>query len=81
MARIGSRRREQLELEIPCGSPHGGPADGGEGERMLILTGGDMLPPGLPSMNIQTTHRLRPRQASAQWRRDAALLSSDPNQS
>lgn len=40
-----------------------------------------MLPPGLPSMNIQTTHRLRLRQASAQWRRDAALLSSDPNQS
>lgn len=78
MARIGSHRREQLELEIPCGSPHGGPADAG---RMLILTGGDMFPPGLPSMNIQTTHRLRPRQASAQWRRDAALLSSNPNQS
>lgn len=53
--------------------PHGGPASGG---RMLILTGGDIFPPGLPSMNIQTTHRLRLCQASAQWKRDTAFLSS-----
>lgn len=35
-----------------------------------------MFPPGLPSMDIQTTHRLRLRQASAQWKRDTAFLSS-----
>lgn len=55
MARTGSHGREQLELGTPCLSPHGGPASGG---RMLILTGGDIFPPSLPSMNIQTTHRL-----------------------
>lgn len=57
----------------PPTRPHGGPASGG---RMLILTGGDIFPPGLPSTNIQTTHRLRLCQASAQWKRDTAFLSS-----
>lgn len=43
---------------------------------MLILTGWDMFPPGLPSMNMQTTQRLSLCQAPAQWKRDTAFPSS-----